>query len=90
MTRRSLCRSMLLAASVAVACGVAPALAMAHKKSSHKTLTVCKHGCVYTRIQAAVNASGRGATIRVKPGKYVEGVIVSRPQARRSSHHRTG
>ena len=76
MTRRSLCRSMLLAASVAVACGVAPALAMA-KKSSHKTLTVCKHGCVYTRIQAAVNASGRGATIRVKPGKYVEGVIVT-------------
>ncbi len=41
------------------------------------TLTVCKHGCLYTTIQSAVDHSGRGATIDVKPGKYVEGVIVS-------------
>ncbi|HEY1510128.1 MAG TPA: hypothetical protein VGF93_14050 [Solirubrobacteraceae bacterium] len=41
-----------------------------------KTLTVCKHGCVYTTIQKAVNASGRHDTIQVKPGKYVEGVLV--------------
>jgi hypothetical protein len=47
------------------------------KKAAPKVLTVCKHGCVYTTIQKAVNASGRKATIKVKPGNYVEGVIVS-------------
>jgi hypothetical protein len=41
-----------------------------------KTLTVCKHGCVYTTIQKAVNASRHNDTIEVKPGKYVEGVLV--------------
>jgi hypothetical protein len=44
-----------------------------------KPLTVCKHGCVYTTIQSAVDHSGRGATIDVKPGTYTEGVIVSGP-----------
>jgi hypothetical protein len=52
-----------------------------HKQKKHKkskgTLVVCKHGCRYSTIQSAVNASGPGATIKVKPGKYVEGVIVS-------------
>ena len=37
---------------------------------------MCKHGCRYNTIQKAVNASGANATINVKPGKYVEGVIV--------------
>jgi hypothetical protein len=37
-----------------------------------KTFTVCKHGCRYSTIQGAVNASGKNATISVKPGKYVE------------------
>lgn len=49
-----------------------PALAQAKTKA----LVVCKHGCVYTTIQSAVNHSGRGAKIDVKPGRYVEGVIV--------------
>ncbi len=39
-------------------------------------VVVCKHGCRYNTIQKAVNASGPNATINVKPGKYVEGVIV--------------
>jgi hypothetical protein len=47
-----------------------------HKKKSSGTLVVCKHGCRFSTIQAAVDASKAGATIRVKPGKYVEGVIV--------------
>jgi hypothetical protein len=53
-----------------------PALAQASSAKA-TTLTVCKHGCLYTTIQSAVDHSGRGATIDVKPGKYVEGVIVS-------------
>jgi len=48
----------------------------AEAKAKPKILTVCKHGCRYTTIQGAVNASGKHATINVKPGRYVEGVIV--------------
>jgi hypothetical protein len=62
--------------ALAVACAIATPVAQA-KKAAPKVLTVCKHGCVYTTIQKAVNAAGRKATIKVKPGKYVEGVIVS-------------
>jgi hypothetical protein len=49
----------------------------AQAKAKPKSLTVCKHGCRYSTIQGAVNASGRNATITVKPGNYVEGVLVS-------------
>jgi hypothetical protein len=41
-----------------------------------KTFKVCKTGCAYNRIQKAVDASGRGDTVQVKPGTYKEGVIV--------------
>src|SRR6185312_9971088 len=60
--------------AVAVVMALAASVAQA-KKAAPKGLTVCKHGCVFTTIQKAVNASGRNATIKVKPGKYVEGVI---------------
>ncbi len=40
------------------------------------TLKVCKKGCRYKRIQAAVDAAGRGTTIRVGRGVYKEGVRV--------------
>ena len=43
---------------------------------SREVFTVCKRGCRYRKIQAAVNASDRNDLIRVKPGKYVEGVII--------------
>jgi hypothetical protein len=69
-------RGFALAAATSVAGICGPALAQA-KPSSSAPLTVCKHGCRYTTIQAAVNASGRNATISVKPGRYVEGVTVS-------------
>jgi hypothetical protein len=49
----------------------------AHKHAAKGTLVVCKHGCRYSTIQAAVDASGAGATIKVKPGTYAEGVIIS-------------
>ena len=66
-------------ASVAAAMTTAVSLAFAvgaQAKQSH-SLTVCKHGCRYSTIQGAVNASGKNATIDVKPGKYVEGVTVA-------------
>ena len=45
-------------------------------RPSPKAFVVCKHGCRYTTIQSAVNASGKGATIQIKPGTYSEGVVV--------------
>lgn len=51
--------------------------ASADSRAGHdETLTVCKHGCKYKSIQRAVDHTGRNATIRVRPGKYVEGVVV--------------
>lgn len=63
----------------------APALAKGGKQQS-KVFEVCKHGCKYRTIQKAVNAAGSfkfkkvnaktKAIVAVKPGKYVEGVVV--------------
>jgi hypothetical protein len=66
---------------VAFALGAAllvPALAAgtASAKPKHKTFVVCKHGCKYRTIQSAVDKAHKGDTVRVKPGKYVEGVLV--------------
>jgi parallel beta-helix repeat protein len=51
-----------------------------------KTFEVCKHGCRYRTIQKAVDAAGsfKGkkanrkvkATVAIRPGKYVEGVVL--------------
>ncbi|HEY2318791.1 MAG TPA: hypothetical protein VGH67_10850 [Solirubrobacteraceae bacterium] len=60
-----------------MAAAVSLSLAVAAQAKKPQALTVCKHGCRYATIQSAVNASGRNATITVKPGKYVEGVIIS-------------
>jgi hypothetical protein len=65
-----------LAGAAAIVLGGCLLLAVG-AQAKPKTLTVCKHGCRYSTIQGAVNASGKNATIQVKPGKYVEGVIVS-------------
>jgi hypothetical protein len=41
-----------------------------------KTLRVCKHGCRFSRIQAAVNKAKAGDTVRVADGTYREAVRV--------------
>jgi hypothetical protein len=66
---------------VAFALGAAlliPALATgtASAKPKHKTFVVCKHGCQYRSLQAAVDKAGRGDLIKVKPGHYVGGVEI--------------
>src|SRR4051794_32042538 len=50
--------------------------AHAAKRHRAKKLLVCHHGCPYRTIQSAVNAARARQTVRVKPGKYSEGVIV--------------
>lgn len=53
---------------------LAPATAGAAKKGD--TYKVCKHGCKYSKIQKAVDASGKNDTIEVKPGTYKEAVLI--------------
>ena len=40
------------------------------------TLKVCKKGCKYRKIQAAIDAAGKGTTIRVGKGTYKEGLRI--------------
>ncbi len=66
----------------------APAVAKNNGKKKQKTrvFTVCKHGCKYRTIQKGVNAAGSfkakkkhknvKTVVAVKPGKYVEGVVL--------------
>jgi hypothetical protein len=62
-------------AALALFGAVFAAPAMAKGKD---VFTVCKHGCRYHTIQSAVNhvKNGRKSIVRVKPGKYHEGVQV--------------
>lgn len=82
MNRRLIVR--IAAALLAVAMLAVPASALAGKgggkKKKDKALVVCKHGCKYRTIQKAVDKAGKtkktNDVIKVKPGKYVEGVQV--------------
>jgi hypothetical protein len=77
MVRSIFHRWTLVAGMAAVALMAAPGLAQAKRSDSAAPLIVCKHGCPFQTIQAAVDKSGKNSTIVVRPGKYVEGVIVS-------------
>jgi hypothetical protein len=47
------------------------------KKKNKKVFTVCKFGCKYKTITKAVDkVKKKNSTIKVKPGTYVEGVIL--------------
>lgn len=78
MNRRLIVR--IATALLAVAMLAVPASAVAGKnKNKGKTLTVCERGCKYNKIQKAVKKAGKSKkveTIKVKPGKYVEGVVL--------------
>jgi hypothetical protein len=66
----------LLMAAAALALSAATAGAVKHHRNRH-VIVVCKHGCRFSSIQRAVNHSGKGWTILIRPGKYVQGAIVS-------------
>jgi parallel beta-helix repeat protein len=90
MTHRLAFSALVLGLCMALGTLAAPAMGAkgaGHKKHSKvKTFEVCKHGCRYRTIQKAVNAAGTfkakkknaktKAVVAVKPGKYVEGVVV--------------
>lgn len=56
------------------------------KQAKNKVFLVCKHGCKFRTIQRGVDAAGSfkdkpknrktQAIVKVKPGKYVEGVVL--------------
>ena len=46
-------------------------------KGPFETHTVCKKGCDFKSIQAAVNKAGAGDTVRVRNGVYREAVRIS-------------
>jgi parallel beta-helix repeat protein len=72
----------VLAALVGLAAPTAPALAA--KKQKPMVFEACRHGCHYRTIQKAVDAAGNFAfknkkakvVVAIRPGKYVEGVVV--------------
>ncbi|HEY7152215.1 MAG TPA: hypothetical protein VH391_11090, partial [Solirubrobacterales bacterium] len=68
------------AIALSLALGAAPALAGsgAHAKR-HKVFVVCKHGCPYRSIHAALDAVKKGnrSVIKIRPGVYKEGVAFS-------------
>src|ERR1700754_4543023 len=74
----------VLAALVGLAGNTAPALAKPMKKTNPSVFEACHHGCHYRTIQKAVDAAGAYAyknpkakvTVAIRPGKYVEGVVV--------------
>ena len=79
MNRRLVVR--VVTAFLAVAMLAVPTSALAGKggkggKNKDKALVVCQRGCEYRTIQKAVNKAKKNDTIKVKPGKYVEGVQV--------------
>lgn len=64
------------------------------KQAKAKTFEVCKHGCRYRTIQKGVDAAGsfkarKGnakvkATVAIRPGKYVEGVVLDGTKRKKS------
>jgi len=64
------------------------------KKQATKTFEVCKHGCRFRTIQMAVDAAGSfkakkkntkaKAAVVIRPGKYVEGVVLDGTQRKKS------
>jgi parallel beta-helix repeat protein len=90
MKHRLAVPALVLAICAALAAFAAPTLAAkggAHKKQAKmKVFEVCKHGCRFRTIQKAVDAAGsfkakKGnakmkAVVAIRPGKYVEGVVL--------------
>lgn len=82
----------VLAALVGLAAPTAPALAAKPaKKQKPAVFEACKHGCRYRTIQKAVEAAGGYAfknknakvIVKIRPGKYVEGVVVDGTELRK-------
>lgn len=74
----------VLVALLGLGATTAPALAAKPNKQKTMVFEACRHGCHYRTIQKAVDAAGSAAfknpkvkvKVAIRPGKYVEGVVV--------------
>src|SRR4051794_11609020 len=74
----------VLAALLGLGALAGPALAAKPAKQKTMVFETCRHGCHYRTIQKAVDAAGSYAfknpkakvKVAIRPGKYVEGVVV--------------
>src|SRR5262245_20904106 len=65
--------------AVSLAVGVPAAIAgSGHHGKAQKVYVVCKHGCKYGSVHAAVKAvtDGSNSVIKIRPGTYKEGVTL--------------
>ena len=93
MKHRFAVSALVLGLCLAVTGLAAPAFAKpAHtKEPKAKVFEACKHGCRYRKIQQAVDAAGSykfknpkvKAIVAIRPGKYVEGVVVDGTERRK-------
>jgi hypothetical protein len=100
MKHRIAVSALVLGLCIALAGLAGPALAKSKgggkkkQQAKSKVFTVCKHGCRYRTIQKGVDAAGSfkskkknrrvRAIVAVKPGKYVEGVVLDGKLKRKS------
>jgi hypothetical protein len=82
--------SAALLAAIALGASTAPVLAARPAKKPAATFEVCGHGCRYRTIGKAVDAAGayayrhpRKVTVRIRPGRYAEGVVLDGSEPRR-------
>jgi len=66
--------ALLAVAPAGAAAQAAPSASASAKKP--ETVTVCRRGCAFSSIQKAVNRVRKGGTVRIRPGTYVQGVVV--------------
>jgi hypothetical protein len=69
-------RTGTFAAAIGVSLTVAALASAAH--GAEKVYVVCKHGCKYGSVHAAVKAVGKGkdSVIKIRPGIYKEGITL--------------
>lgn len=98
MKQRPAVPALVLGVLLALGAPASPAVAAKdggqRKQAKTRTFEACKHGCRYRTIQKAVNAAGsfkakKGnskvrVVVAVRPGKYVEGVVVDGTLRRKS------
>ena len=67
-----------VAIAVSLAVGVPAAIGSGGHHKAQKVFVVCKHGCKYRSIHAAVNAVNKGSNsvIKIRPGTYKEGITL--------------
>ena len=76
-----------IAYSVAILCSLAAVLPQAsvaqpsspHNNTPYEELTLCREGCEFSDLRAAIKAAAPGAIIRIAPGIYATCGVINKP-----------